>query len=95
MFQTLNTIKGTQQLHEVKSGGATNVEGEYILGVSKIPSSCRKYRDPTLENLVCPVSEFADRKEYRVKKIVVEGELEDEVIGLEVGKKGDEDVDSA
>ena len=92
---TMNTIKGTQQFHEVKSGGATNVEGEYILGVSKIPCSCRKCRDPTLENLVCPVSDFADRKEYRVKRIIEEGELEEEVIDLEVGQIEDEEVDIA
>ena len=94
-FPPVNTIKGTQQFHEVKSGGTTNVEGEYILGVSKIPCSCRKCRDPTLDNLVCPVSDFAGRKEYRVKRIVEEGELEEEVIDLEVGQIEDEEVDIA
>ena len=77
----------------VKSGGATNVEGEYILSVSKIPCSCRKCRDPTLDNLVCPVSDFVDRKEYIVKRIVVESELEEEVFDLEVGQIEDEEVD--
>ena len=47
------------------------------------------------ENLVFPVSDFADRNEYRVKRIVVEGELEEEVIGLEVGQIEDEEVDIA
>ena len=45
---TMNTIKGTKQSHEVKSGGAAIVEGEYILGVSKIPCSFGKCREPTL-----------------------------------------------
>ena len=55
----MKTIKGTQTFHEVKSGEATNVEGEYKLHVSKIVCSCRKCRDPTLANLVCPVGVFA------------------------------------
>ena len=77
----------------VKSGGATNVEGEYIVSVSKIPCSCRKCRDSTLDNLVCPASDFSDKKEYRMKRIVVEGELEEEVIDLEVGQVEDEEVE--
>ena len=48
-----------------------------------------------MENLVCPVSDFADRKEYRVKRIVEEGELEEEVIDLEVGQIEDKEVDRA
>ena len=46
-----------------------------------------------MENFVCPVSDFADRKEYRVKRIVVEGELEEEVLDLEVGQIEDEEMD--
>ena len=61
--------------------------------MSRIPCSCRKCRDPTLENLVCPVSDFADRKEYRVKRIVAEGELEEEVIDLENEEIEDEEAE--
>ena len=31
----MNTMKGAEQFHEVKSGGATPVEGQYILECPK------------------------------------------------------------
>ena len=46
-----------------------------------------------MANLVCPVVEFAGRKEYRVKRIIQEEELAEEEIDLEVGHVGDEEVE--
>lgn len=61
----MKTIKGTWTFCEVKSRDATNAEGEYKPYTSNIVCSCRKCRETTVIDLVCPLGTIQCREDGR------------------------------